>query len=208
MKFSNKAGCTIATIRDVEFAARQKGLVAFELYGGTYGNGGIGRTDRGDVAYHDLAEYDAKPMLTPQEHLSVALPFSFAFLLIGAVVFAKATIKNFKEYSRMKERVHRDDIMSRRTEKLIQSMDSTKKEKRWKSTTSFDDEKAIKADAFTPCTIPDSHMDRFVKIHTDPIIFDNEYDQEVASALSRISTRGEQQAEADELSNEDDRKLI
>jgi hypothetical protein len=95
MKFSNKAGCTTATRRDIEFAARQKGLVAFEIYGGTYGNGGIGRTDRGDVAYHDLAEYDSKPLLTPQENLSLALPFSFAFLVIGVVVFAKATIKNF-----------------------------------------------------------------------------------------------------------------
>ena len=82
MKFSNKAGCTTATRRDIEFAARQKSLVAFEIYGGTYGNGGIGRTDRGDVAYHDLAEYDSKPMLSPQENLSVALPFSFIFLVI------------------------------------------------------------------------------------------------------------------------------
>jgi hypothetical protein len=198
MKFSNKAGCTTATRRDIEFAARQKSLVAFEIYGGTYGNGGIGRTDRGDVAYHDLAEYDSKPMLSPQENLSVALPFSFIFLVIGAVVFAKATIKNFKEYSRMKQRFQRDDIMSRRTEKLIESMDIKKKEKIREKALSLNDEKAVKVDSFTPCTIPDSNMDRFVKVQTYPENFYDEYDHEVASALSRISSRRDSQDVEDE----------
>jgi hypothetical protein len=52
MKFSAKAGCKIATIDDVKLAVRQQGLVAFEIFGATYGSGGIGRndTDLVDVA--------------------------------------------------------------------------------------------------------------------------------------------------------------
>ena len=44
MKFSNKAGCKIATTSDVMLAARQRSLISFEANGITYGVGGIGRS--------------------------------------------------------------------------------------------------------------------------------------------------------------------
>jgi hypothetical protein len=146
-------------------------------------------------------------MLSPQETLSVALPFSFVFLVVGVVVFAKATIKNFKEYSRMKQRFYRDDIMSRRTEKLIESMDMKNKEKIRGKALSLNDENAVKVDSFTPCTIPDSNMDRFVKVQAYPENIYDEYDHEVASALSRISSRRDSQYVEDESFASGDRKI-
>jgi len=190
MKFSNKAGCTVASRKDIELAAMQKGLVAFELNGGTYGNGGVGRQDRGDTAYHELVEYDVKPMRTAQQHMSRSLPFSFAFLVIAVAFFLKQTIKNFKDYNKMKRRLLcTDEISTIKTEKLIDSKERGKGKRSKSGSTSFEDEKSIKEDSFLPCSVPDYHLSRFVENYSEPLCFDDKNGDEVASAISRISSR-------------------
>ena len=106
MKFSNKAGCKTAEQQDIEFAAAQNGLVAFEINGVTYGNGGIGRYMHERVA--------TKPMLASSRGQSlIDLFLSFAFLVICFVFFVKATVRNVLLF-------RGQDLSNTRTERLIE----------------------------------------------------------------------------------------
>ncbi len=107
MKFSAKAGCKIATMDDVKLAARQQGLLAFELYGATYGSGGIGRnaTDPSDVAKaHFTTQLKVDQVTAMTEHALATstgsyfekFPYFFevsiAFFLASLFVFIKALL--------------------------------------------------------------------------------------------------------------------
>jgi len=119
MKFSNKAGCKIAERRDIDFAAAQNGLVAFEVNGESYGRGGIGREERSSVATKPL-------MASSREKVPIYLLLSFAFLLAGLAFFVKATVKNVKQIKKMrKSSFCGDDNSTIRTERLINRNAST-----------------------------------------------------------------------------------
>jgi len=119
MKFSAKAGCNVASMDDVKLAVRQQGLVAFELFGATYGSGGIGRniTNPSDVAKeHYSAQLKVDQVTAMAEHaLSSStglylekfpyyLEVSVAFFLASLFVFIKALHADRRGYRTDKAR--------------------------------------------------------------------------------------------------------
>jgi len=113
MKFSNKAGCKIAERQDIDFAAAQNGLVAFEVNGKSYGSGGIGRDVRSSIATRPM-------MASSRERVPFSLLLSFIFLVAGLVCFVKATVKNVKQMKQIRKRIFcGDDNSTIRTERLL-----------------------------------------------------------------------------------------
>jgi hypothetical protein len=119
MKFSAKAGCNVATMDDVKLAARQQGLVAFELFGATYGSGGIGRSaanpsDEAKKLYStqlkvDQATATAEHALSSSagsflEKFPYYLQLSVAFFLASLFVFIKTLHASRHEFRTDKAR--------------------------------------------------------------------------------------------------------